>query len=324
MEIVEIEGIADPMTAKVKSFVRSLDKKQLKQAQFTFDHKDRTDWNFVPMVRTGLPLREMNEKQREMIIDLLQTGLSEKGLAKAEAIIALEDVLTVMENREPGNDWRNPLLYYIAVFGKPGGKAPWGWRFEGHHLSLNYTSINKELTVFPAFWGTNPHKVPVGAQKGQRVLHEEEDFGWELLKSFSRAQMKKVVIAQEAFPDIVSGTDGEARIGEFEGLPASEMTPEQEQLLVRLIHLYLNNMKADMAEREWNKIRAQGLGKVHFAWAGGTKPGQKHYYRIHGPGFLVEYDLTQNEGNHLHTVWRDLDNDFGVDLLLKHRQDHDH
>ena len=276
------------------------------------------------MVRKGLPLKEMNEKQQELAFEMLETGLSETGYEKANKIIALENVLTVMEDRKPGNDWRNPELYYVAVFGDPSTKTPWGWRFEGHHLSLNYTSVDKEIAVTPAFFGTNPHKIPIGENKGTRILAKEEDLGRALLHSFSDAQRKKAIVSTEAYADIVTGTAPKATLDKMEGLPAAEMTPVQQKSLEQLIFLYLNNMQSDIAEREWEQVQQEGFDKLHFAWAGGLKVGEKHYYRIHGPRFLIEYDNVQNEGNHVHTILRDLDNDFGEDLLRKHYHEHDH
>jgi hypothetical protein len=212
----------------------------------------------------------------------------------------------------------------VTIFGPPSKDAPWGWRFEGHHLSLNYTSVTDELAATPAFFGANPAEVPRGDRKGWRLLAAEEDRARALLGLLDDAQRAQAVIATAAPRDVITGADRHARLERFEGLPASAMTPAQRDTLLRLVEEYVHNMPPDVAAAQWAKMEEAGLDKLHFAWAGSARRGEGHYYRIHGPTLLIEYDNTQNDANHVHSVWRDLDDDFGEDLLRKHYDENGH
>lgn len=307
-----------------KSFLASLSELERQTAFIPFEEAERVNWNFVPLKRKGLTLRVMNKEQRQLARNILQACLSEEGLRKAEAIRGLEQVLTEIEGRPADNDYRNTNLYYVAIFGNPSETEPWGWRFEGHHLSLNYTFVDKTLAVTPFFMGTNPAEIKSGPQKGKRVLAAEEDQGRSLVASLDAQQLEKAIIATEAFPEIITGNDRKVSLTKYEGLPYSELTETQQQMLVDLIQLYLNNAKPAVAQRYWQGVQTAGMEKLYFAWAGGLQKGQKHYYRVHSPNLLIEYDNTQNGGNHVHAVCRDPNNDFGDDLLQQHYKAHKH
>lgn len=287
----------------------------------TFEDDERSYWHFTPSPHRGLTWEKMNEVQRNALTRLLETGLSQEGLAKTKEIMALEAVLRELEGRGPEDRYRHPELYYFMLFGDP-ETAVWGWRFEGHHLSLNYTSVSNQLSVTPAFMGANPAEVPLGPQKGKRVLAKEEDLARDLLASFSADQLEQVLIADEAPEEIVTGMDRKAILNKLQGLKYQSMNHDQQQLLKALIRNYLDNMEPGVAREQLNNIEAEGWDDIHFAWAGETEkgPGNAHYYRVHGPSILIEYDNIQNNANHIHTVWRDLKNDFGEDLLRKHHE----
>jgi hypothetical protein len=214
--------------------------------------------------------------------------------------------------RDPGN-------YSVSVFGTPGGSRPWGWRLEGHHLSLNFTLVpGKPIAVTPAFLGANPAEVHAGASKGLRTLGREQDLGHALARGMNEAQRRRMIIAARSLGDIVAGPGRGEDLTSPAGVPAAGLEGAQRDRLVRLVEEYARNMRTELADDELRRIREAGLERLHFAWAGPTEPGQPHYYRIHGPTVLIEFDNTQNDANHIHTVYRDLRRDFGADLLRAH------
>lgn len=311
-------GTLPDMEQAALDLIAGLNLQQKEKALYSFDDEERKNWHFVPMVRGGLPLREMDEAQRKQVMELLQTALSEQGQEKVEGIMQLERVLQELENRPFENNYRNPLLYYIAFFGAPNDEGPWGWRFEGHHLSLNFSSVDRELAIAPAFMGSNPAIVRSGEYEGTQVLKSEQELGRTLVHMFSPEQAERVILPDPAPKDIITAVQQKVELDEYAGLPVSEFSPAQKAKLEELIGVYLHNMKPEIAREHWEKLQESGLDKVHFAWMGGTEPGDPHYYRIHGPTLLVEYDNVQNGNNHIHTVWRDLTNDFGEDILRAH------
>ncbi|HET6567295.1 MAG TPA: DUF3500 domain-containing protein [Rhodothermales bacterium] len=310
-------GHAD-MREAAQAFLNTLDAEARARAQFPFDSEERFDWHYIPKERLGLPLADMTLEQRRAAHALMHTALSTQGYLKATSIMRLEDILKQIGDAPATRD---PERYYFSVFGTPAGDQPWGWRLEGHHLSLNYSSVTDQLmAVTPEFMGSNPAEVRTGPYSGLRVLAAEEDLARNLLHSLSPTQLKKAVIQTEAPREIITGNSRKVLLTTFDGLPASEMTQAQRDLLLRLIHEYTHNMREDVAQEQDQKIRDAGIEKLYFAWAGGLEHGQPHYYRVHGPTVLFEYDNTQNDANHIHTVWRDLTGDFGEDLLLEHYQ----
>ena len=306
---------ATEMTAAAQAFLETLDEEARSRVMIPLDSAERYNWHFTPRERQGLPLQAMTSEQRIAAHDLLRSALSSKGYLKATSVIALEDILHVLENNSPR---RNPELYFFSVFGTPGASAPWGWRVEGHHLSLNYTAATDSLSTTPAFFGANPAEVRSGPHAGLRVLAAEEDLARDLMAAFDDEQRARAIISDVAPDEIVTGVARQASLDGFEGLPASAMTDVQRTLLRRLLEEYAHNMPHDVAHRQLRKIEEAGFDSLHFAWAGTLERGGPHYYRIHGPTVLFEYDNTQNDANHVHTVWRDFEGDFGEDLLRRH------
>ena len=319
-------GDTTAVAAPAGAFLSTLSARGRGSATFGFDDPERMNWGYVPKRRAGIPLGDMNARQRDAAFTLLGTGLSERGVALAHGVIELEGTLREMEGMVTSLLLgRDPDRYFMSLFVGPGGAHPWGWRFEGHHLSVNVTELGPHgQVVAPLFVGANPARVPSGPKQGHRLLAGEEDLGFELLRSLDAGQRARAVIAAKAFGDIVTGSDPAVQAMAFAGLPASEMTAEQQRVLRRLLELYAGRMAASAASRGLRRIDEVGFERLHFAWAGAGEPGEPHYYRIHGPTVLVEYDNAQGGANHIHTVWRDLENDFGGDLLRKHyvRQPH--
>ena len=308
------------LPATARTFLSTLNASQRAAASFPFDDPERTRWAYVPQKRAGIPLKAMGAEQRAAAFGVLGTGLSERGTGLARGIIELEGTLGELEGLLSRVVLRrDPELYYLALFVGPGGTQPWGWRFEGHHLSVNVTELGPHgQIVAPLFMGANPARVPSGPREGHRLLAAEEDLAFELLRMLDPQQRARATIAAQTFGDILTSNDPTVRPMAFAGLPAAEMTIAQQRQLRRLLELYAGRMADSSASRQLRRIEDAGFGRLHFAWAGAHQPGNPHYYRIHGPTVLVEYDNTQGGANHIHTVWRDLENDFGGDLLRKH------
>ena len=310
--------IAEEMMDRARHFLLSLDPNQRSRATFAFDDEERLNWHFIPREREGLPYGEFTPPQRRLADRLLGTALSHEGISKALGIMYLEQVLYERE----GRDIRDSDRYHFTVFDEPSNSGFWGWRVEGHHLSLNITLNDGEVVATsPAFMGSNPAIVEEGKHAGLEVLAAEQTVARELLALFDAKAREKVIFDAEAPPDILTGTDRVAEPGEPLGVAVGDMTDEQAGKLVELLQVYTGRLRLDLGKEEFDKIKAAGLHNIHFAWAGSAEPGEAHYYRIHSPTFLIEYDNTQNDANHVHSVWRDLSGDFGRDLLAEHYAD---
>lgn len=311
----------EQLAVAARQFLNSLDDDQKDQATFDLEDKERFNWNFVPRERKGLPLKEMDEQQRKHAHNLMQVSLSQQGYEKAKNVMALENVLREIENRGADDTYRDPLNYSFTIFGTPQEEEAWGWRLEGHHLSINFSSLDNQIvSATPTFFGSNPGKVPSGPKKGWRILQPEEDLARELVKSFDQKQLEAALIAEEAYPEIVTGTERRAKIGDPKGIIFPDMTAAQQKKLMQLLQVYYDVYKPEFAKEEMQQIKEQ-QEDIYFAWAGGLNTGDPHYYRIHGPEFVIEYDNTQNDANHIHTVIRDLKNDFGENVLKEHYEE---
>ena len=316
-------GPGGVMASAANNFLASLSAEQRAKAVFPFGTEERTNWHYIPRTRKGMAFKEMDASQRYLAHALLSAGLSRRGYLKATTIMSLEKILHDQEQgRGPGRD---SALYYFSVFGDPSASATWGWRVEGHHLSLNFTLVSGQPIVWtPSFFGANPAEVKQGSRKGLRTLAREEDLARELLKLLDRKQQTIAVIDRTAPSDILTRADRWVKIGSPKGLPMTRMDTKQKELLTALLEEYASNMPAELAQARMDRLRKVGLEKIHFAWAGGSESGQPHYYRIQGPTFLIEYDNIQNNANHIHSVWRDFQGDFGRDLLAAHYRESHH
>jgi hypothetical protein len=314
---------AEEMAAAANRFLGSLDDAQKAKATFDFKNEERFNWHFIPKERKGLTLKEMTAAQRPLAHALLRTGLSVRGYNKATNIMSLEPILFELEGAARKFP-RDPELYHFFVFGQPGSKGAWGWRVEGHHVSVNVTLNHGEvISVTPSFLGANPAEVRQGPRFGLRVLAEEEDLARELVKSLSLDQQKIAIIKPTAPADIFTAAQRNVKPLEPDGILNAKLTKEQSATLLNLIRAYVYRYRPELADADLNKIQKAGQEKIQFAWYGGVERGEGHYYRVQGPTFLLEYDNTQNNNNHIHAVWRDFNGDFGEDLLRQHyEQDH--
>ena len=312
---------AGAMCGAAKAWLDGLTPEQRERAVFAFDSDERQRWHFVPNEqhpRKGVTIKEMTDAQRAQAHALLKTGLSAKGHLTATTIISLETVLQSLEGPQRRFP-RDPEAYYVAVFGTPGDKSAWGWRFEGHHISVRFDVVGGAMTAStPAFFGSNPAEVRDGPMKGTRALGAEEDAARALLDLLDAEQRKTAIILPTAPTDIVTMTTLKVDPLSPVGIKATALTKPQREKLMQVIDVYAGLMTADVAAERMERLRKGGVDNITFAWAGPTEKGLKHYYRLQGPTFLIEYDNTQNDGNHIHSVWRDFDRDFGRDLLREH------
>jgi len=301
-----------------KAYLASLKPPQRAQTTIPFDSEERMNFHYTPVPRKGLALREMNSEQRHLAEALLSAGLSAQGVIKAHTIMSLDQVLKELE-LDNGPE-RDPDKYYVSIFGEPALQGAWGFRFEGHHLSVNYTVVDGNLAASPSFFGANPAEVKTGSRAGLRALMREEDIALELVQSLTDEQRAVAIVDKTAPKDIITAESRKAAMGgQPNGLPYSKMTPKQKDTLGRLVAEYASNFPqpvADMRMDQFHKMQPN----LYFAWAGGTKRGEPLYYRIQTPAFVIELDKTQDNANHIHSVWRDFTNDWGGDLLALHYQ----
>jgi len=314
------------MTSAAQAFLADLTPEQRSRASFSLEDEERLRWHFIPnemFERHGLMLKDMTQGQRERAHALLRAGLSQSGYLTAVQIMELEDVLLALEGGQ--RFARDSEEYLFSVFGTPGGGESWAWRFEGHHISLHFTIVGGSIAVSsPAFLGANPAEVLSGPKEGIRALGDREDAARALIRALDAGQRIEATIETTAPRDIVTGSELDIDPLHPVGLAAASMTAPQRDMLMRLIETYARTMADDVADRRLGLIREGGIDAITFAWAGGYAYGEPHYYRVQGPTFLIEYDNTQNDANHIHSVWRDFDGDFGRDLLREHLQSHPH
>lgn len=309
------------MRASAASFLQTLSSKQQEKACFSFTDEERFNWHFVPRARKGIQLKELNDKQIKAAYNLLHTGLSDSGFQKTTAIIQLENILRVVENRLPEDDYRDPGKYFFSIFGDPLKDSIWGWRLEGHHISFNFSSENNRIVSgTPSFLGSNPAIVLSGPEKGKYILKDEAELGLALLNALDAEQKNTAIIQSTAPADIITANDRKAMINDAKGISYSQLNSLQQKIFLQLLSLYIHRYTRLFALQMMQDIETARLSNLRFAWAGDqqTGVGHPHYYRIQGPTIIIEYDNIQNNANHIHTVIRDLKNDFGGDELLEH------
>jgi hypothetical protein len=328
--VYSAEKSAASMAGAATKFLESLTPEQRQKAAFGFESEERLKWHFIPtemFPRNGLIIGDMTEAQRKAAHGLLQAGLSQRGYMTTTAIMDLETVLAVLEDAarkaNPGGRGnvlvRDPVRYYFSVFGTPSPRGAWGWRVEGHHVSLNFTVVNGNLVASsPTFFGTNPAEVREGPKKGLRILASQEDSARALLMALDETQRKQALFDATAPNDIATMNALDIKPLSPGGITADRLTQAQREMLMAIVDAYAGVMPADVAAERLEKIKKAGVEKITFAWAGDAARGQRHYYRVQGPTFLIEYDNTQNNANHIHAVWRDFSGDFGRDLLRDH------
>ncbi|MGE9267955.1 MAG: DUF3500 domain-containing protein [Verrucomicrobiales bacterium] len=309
--------VATEMITAANSLLGILNDEQKKAAQFEFKADERENWHYVPLDRKGLRLDTTGIEVQHLARALLATSLSHKGYLTASQIMSLEHYLAQF-NDTP--DYRNPGKYYVSIFGKPAAKGTWGWRYEGHHLSINLTLVNGVVQDTPTFFGTNPGEIKDGPRKGMRPLGEAEDAARALATEFHQAG-HPVVFSDKAPEEILTGQDRSAKTLEKQGLASATLSAAERKKLLHLIEVIYSYQRAETGAAELKKLHLQHAKNITFAWAGSLERGKAHYFRLQSPDILIEYANTQNDANHAHLVLRHLKDDFGRDLLKEHYQD---
>jgi hypothetical protein len=308
----------EAVEAAARAFVASLSPAQRARASFPFAGAERTRWHWtVPasVPRNGLPLRAMSPRQRRLALALLRSSSSQAGYRKALDIIALQGVLQRMSTGF--SDPFDPDLYYVSVFGTPGARA-WGWRLEGHHLSRHFTVVGRTLVAEPFFlgaWPTRAGSAYRSVAAGYRTMPREEDAAREIVLSLDGRLRRRAVLSSESLTDHVTQNAVRVRPLDRVGVLAGDLPSAAQRRVVEIVQTYLANHPQPMARQTLARIERAGIGRTRFGWAGSTRPGQPHYYRLQGPTFLLEFDNSRNSGTHIHSVWRDFERDFGRHLL---------
>lgn len=306
------------MTKAAETFLDSLTPAQREQATFGYDDPERLNWHFIPRERKGVPLRDLEGKSLDAAHAFIASGLSAAGYDQTTKVMSLEEVLFLLETRgtrAERRERRHPGKYYLSVFGTPAARGTWGWRLEGHHVSLNYVVENGQVvSTTPEFFGANPGTIDAGVGRQLRVLGSEEDLARQILKLCSPEQQKIAWIDKQAPDDLRGGGVAQPETTPPVGLPISQMSADQKKLMGALLSEYLQNMPADVEQQRRAHLEKAGLENVHFAWWGSAEQHERHYYRVQGPTFLIEYNNTQNNANHVHSYWRNLAGDFHIPI----------
>ena len=319
----------DRFREAVLNLLGALTPEQRKKISAPFDTPDHKEWTYLPGDRPGLQLTELSAEQEGLVLRLLELAYSERGLADTRGIMAAEIILRELDDpmsvAETGG-WQGTTVgerYFLRVLGDPSGSEPWGWRLNGHHLALHLTLVDGGVSFTPQFFGTNPATVLAGPYKGRRFLAAEQDLGFQFLHALEPGQRDLAIVSPESPYDILTRHDPVADASLLHhGLPYGELNPSQQELINLLLGQYIGRAAEPIGQRTWHDITEAGIERLTFAWAGATEPGNGHYYSIAGPTFLAEYDNTQDDANHIHSVWRDLRNDWGTDLLAAHYANH--
>ena len=317
----------DLMVTTANAWLASLNGNQITSAQHKLDNPDYEIWHFVPdnnfvtargYRRNGLTYGEMTPEQRSLADALLAASVSRAGFVSVKTIMSLEEVLRIQEKDTVGR--RDVNVYHFTVFGEPSMEGDWGWRLEGHHVSLHFLMRDGKLaSTAPTFLGANPHEVREGPRKGVRPLGGREDTARKLMMALDAGLQKKALVSETAYRDILTSADTRAKLeSQPQGISAAQLSGDQYEMLLDAADQYALSLPAEQAERRRAMVRKTSKEDLFFAWAGSIKPGGGDYYRIQGPAFLIEYDNTQNGNNHSHSVWREFEGDFGRDVLAAH------
>ena len=313
---------AQELVATANHFIELLNDEQKVKALFPFDAEERYTFFFVPRNdRKGITFNELNAEQKIAAFSFIQSCLSAQTVKKVQQILQMETVLKEIEKRKENDNYRDTGKYYISIFGVPGAKNIWGWRLEGHHTSFHFSAANNKLVSgTPSFLGSNPAIVQNGPTKGLQILKEESDQGFAFLHSLTELQIQKATINSIAPDSIITSNHRVAMLANPQGIMYSELNAAQKQQLLKLINVYVHRYTKLFAEDLLKEIQQAGLDNLHFSWAGNTTEafGKAYYYSIQGPTVIIEFDNSQNNANHIHTVLRDLKHDFGGDDLLEH------
>jgi len=323
-------------------FLSTLSQEELELVSFDFEDSLRMEWTNLPIglqKRHGIRYGYLSEESKIAFHHLLTTLFSSQGYLKTTSIMLLDDVLNEIYKEAydrkliTEEDYKEVRAlnwqygnYFIAIWGNPNIKEPWGLKFEGHHISINLSVFNNKVSLTPLFLGTDPAEVTITQYSGLRVLSKEEDYGLLLINSLNAEQKQIATLSQEIPADIITNPSNKRIITKYQGIKASELTTNQKDILMLLIQEYINNLEHEESHQYLSKIEESGIDEIYFAWIGSYEIREPNYYIINGPDFIIEYDNVgfNNDGNHIHSIWREKGNDFGEDILKTHYLQHKH
>ena len=325
-----------PIAESVDLFLTTLSSEEQQKTVYAFTDSLRYKWTNLPVglvPRPGIQYGSLSDKSRMAFHRVLSAMLSSQGYLKTTSIMQLDDILNTLFQQafDKGEIDQKRLTqmqnmkwahgnYYISIWGKPQDKGVWGLNFGGHHMALSLTCNGDQLSMSPYFIGTDPSEVKSAKYAGLRVLSKEEDYGFLLINALSTSQQAKAILKQNTPKDIITHPNSSQRITDYYGIAAREFDDSQKELLKLLIQEYVHNFEHQKAHQLFDKIMKSGIDNIYFAWIGSLQNNKPHYYIINGPDFLIEYDNVgfQNDGNHIHAILREKDNDFGQDMLKQH------
>ena len=326
----------DEIKAAATAFIQTLNPMQKRSALLAFNDTSRMKWNNLPVglrARSGISVGNMTEDQRILLHRILSASLSSQGYLKATGVMHLDNLLNIWIDtayeRHQFDDTTKQFLvnlkwshrnYYLAFFGLP-SDANWGFKVEGHHLSVNLTFTGDKISVTPWFIGTDPAEMQMTEYAGWRVLGQEEDLGITLIKMLAPEQQKKATMSTDVPGDIITGAESGKRLVDYWGIKGSQLNEKQKAVLRYIIREYVFNMEYEKASAEYDKILKAGIDNIYFGWIGPYDELKQHYFVLNGPTFLIEFDNAggpRRRANHIHTIWREKGNEFGEDILKKH------
>ena len=311
-----VEQTGSRMAVAADRFLDSLGKSTAEKAVFPFDSPERLNWHFIPRDRLGIPIKDLTPEQRALAFGLIATGTGGGGYLKATTIMSLEQVLQELEQGK--GPVRDPERYFLTIFGTPSDSGKWGWRVEGHHLALNFVlEDGKVVAATPSFFGANPAEVKAGPRAGVRTLADREDTALRLIQALDGNQKKVAVVSPEAPKEIRAAGTPQPPTDAAPGIAYNDLNGDQRSLLRALVESYSSDMPDEVAKSWLDEIRRAGLEGLKFSWSGPADRSQPHAYRLQGPTFLIEFNNTQNNANHIHSVWRNMLGDFGIPLAGK-------
>jgi hypothetical protein len=311
-----VEQTGSRMAVAADRLLDSLSKAQIDKVTYPFDSEERLNWHFIPRERNGLSIKELSPEQRALAFGLIASGTGGGGYLKATTIMSLEQILKDMEHGS--GPVRDPERYFLTIFGSPSDGGKWGWRVEGHHLSLNFViEDGKVVAATPSFFGSNPAEVRQGPRKGLRTLADREDTALRLVQALDGNQKKVAIVSPEAPREIRAAATPQPPTDAAPGIAYSELNADQKTLMRALVESYASDMPDEVAKSWLDEIRRAGSEKVKFSWMGPADRSAGHAYRVQGPTFLIEFNNTQNEANHIHSIWRNMLGDFGIPIASK-------